>query len=63
MSADRIILGSDYPFPLGEQEPGKMIEGMQDLDNETKDKLLGLNACKYLNIDPKDFEEQEQVLM
>ena len=23
---DRICLGSDYPFPLGEHHPGKMIE-------------------------------------
>jgi aminocarboxymuconate-semialdehyde decarboxylase len=56
MTPERIILGSDYPFPLGEHEPGKMIEGMEDLDDETKAKILGLNACEFLNLDPKDFE-------
>ncbi len=27
MGADCIALGSDYPFPLGEQVPGSLIEG------------------------------------
>jgi len=25
-----IILGSDYPFPLGEHHPGKLIESITD---------------------------------
>src|SRR6185295_9992712 len=29
MGADKICLGSDYPFPLGEQQPGKLIEKMK----------------------------------
>ncbi len=28
IGADRIALGSDYPFPLGEQEPGRLVESM-----------------------------------
>jgi aminocarboxymuconate-semialdehyde decarboxylase len=55
MSPDKIMLGSDYPFPLGEHQPGKMIQDMVDLDDTTKQKLLGLNACAFLNLDPKDF--------
>jgi hypothetical protein len=31
MGAERIALGSDYPFPLGETVPGRMIESMDDL--------------------------------
>lgn len=26
MLQDRVVLGSDYPFPLGEHHPGKLIE-------------------------------------
>lgn len=55
MTQDKIILGSDYPFPLGEQEPGRMVEQMKDLDDETKRKILGMNACQFLKLDPKDF--------
>jgi aminocarboxymuconate-semialdehyde decarboxylase len=45
----KICLGSDYPFPLGEHHPGKMIEEMQ-LGSETKQKLLYQNAIEWLNI-------------
>ena len=33
---DRVILGSDYPFPLGEHHPGKLIESIQDWDADLK---------------------------
>lgn len=29
-------MGTDYPFPLGELEPGKLIESMAEFDAETK---------------------------
>lgn len=29
-------MGTDYPFPLGELEPGKLIESMGEFDAETK---------------------------
>lgn len=47
---DKIILGSDYPFPLGELEPGKLI-GSSDLSEAVKEKLLYKNAEGFLNID------------
>ena len=33
---DRIVLGSDYPFPLGEHRPGSLIEGMTEFDSALK---------------------------
>ena len=48
---DKIVLGSDYPFPLGEHHPGKMIESMSELDQATKDKLLWKNAVEFLGED------------
>lgn len=36
VGVDRVILGSDYPFPLGEHHPGKLIESIQDWDQNTK---------------------------
>ena len=47
---EKIVLGSDYPFPLGEHHPGKMIESMNELDQATKDKLLWKNAVEFLGI-------------
>eukprot|EP00158_Paraphelidium_tribonemae_P003122 Partr_v1_DN25896_c0_g1_i2_m2822 putative decarboxylase len=56
MSEDKVILGSDYPFPLGEEVPGKMVEEMDDLSDQVKRKILGLNACEFLGIDPDTFK-------
>jgi aminocarboxymuconate-semialdehyde decarboxylase len=47
MGEDKICLGSDYPFPLGEQHPGKLIESMT-LDVTLKEKLLFKNAENWI---------------
>ncbi len=36
MGEDNVVLGTDYPFPLGELHPGKLIESIQDWPNATK---------------------------
>ncbi len=51
MGEDKICLGSDYPFPLGEHTPGKLIEGLK-LANEIEEKLLYKNALDWLGITP-----------
>lgn len=48
--ADRVMLGTDYPFPLGELEPGKLIESMP-YDDETKEMLLSGSARKWLGLE------------
>uniref|UniRef100_G1NZ16 2-amino-3-carboxymuconate-6-semialdehyde decarboxylase n=1 Tax=Myotis lucifugus TaxID=59463 RepID=G1NZ16_MYOLU len=53
---DKVILGTDYPFPLGELEPGKLIESMEEFDAETKDKLKAGNALAFLGLERKQFE-------
>jgi aminocarboxymuconate-semialdehyde decarboxylase len=47
--ANRIALGSDYPFPLGENEPGKLIREM-NFDKATKELLLSGAALEWLNL-------------
>ena len=51
MGEDFICLGSDYPFPLGEHVPGKLIQQMK-LKKEVKDKLLFKNALDWLQLEP-----------
>ena len=51
---DRIALGTDYPFPLGELEPGKLIESMS-LSSEQRDKLLFRNALEWLGLPINQF--------
>jgi len=47
MGEDKICLGSDYPFPLGEQHPGKLIEQI-DFSASITEKLLYKNAQHWL---------------
>ena len=49
MGADKICLGSDYPFPLGEQRPGSLIEQMQ-LTKEITEMILYKNAKEWLGV-------------
>ena len=52
---NRIALGTDYPFPLGELQPGKLIESME-LSESTKQQLLTGTALEWLDIDKKQFD-------
>lgn len=45
---DKVLMGSDYPFPLGELNPGELIKSM-DWSANKKEKVLGSNALKWLN--------------
>lgn len=49
MGGDRICLGSDYPFPLGEHRPGELIEAHIQ-DAALKEKLLYKNAFEWLGM-------------
>ena len=52
MGEDKICLGSDYPFPLGEHLPGKLIEKMK-LGKKSEKKLFYRNAEVWLDINIK----------
>ncbi len=46
---EKIALGSDYPFPLGELSPGKLIKD-SDYDTRTKEWLLHKSAEEWLGL-------------
>ena len=48
---ERIMLGSDYPFPLGEYHPGQLIESITTLTAEEKEWLLYRSALQWLGIE------------
>jgi aminocarboxymuconate-semialdehyde decarboxylase len=50
--AERIALGSDYPFPLGEAHPGELIESIDDLLPNEKAQLLFGTAREFLGLVP-----------
>jgi aminocarboxymuconate-semialdehyde decarboxylase len=55
LGADRVALGTDYPFPLGEACPGALIESLPELPKKTRKKLLAGNALDFLGLKKKQF--------
>jgi aminocarboxymuconate-semialdehyde decarboxylase len=51
VGAERVALGSDYPFPLGEDEPGKLITSLTDLPPAARERLLSGTALEFLGLD------------
>ena len=47
---DRVCLGSDFPFPLGEHEPGAVIR-QAELDPHDEMAMLGHNALEWLGLE------------
>jgi aminocarboxymuconate-semialdehyde decarboxylase len=48
--AQRVALGSDYPFPLGEAHPGELIQSMKQLSSQEKTQLLSGTAREFLGL-------------
>ncbi|GAB1818803.1 amidohydrolase family protein [Herbidospora sp. RD11066] len=48
MGDDRVMVGSDYPYPLGERPAGKVVRDADFLDAAQRDKLLSGNALRFL---------------
>ncbi|VTU46684.1 putative metal-dependent hydrolase of the TIM-barrel fold protein (plasmid) [Variovorax sp. SRS16] len=50
MGTDRVMLGSDYPFPLGEQRIGQLIRDADFLGGDDRQRLLRGNAQAFFGI-------------
>jgi aminocarboxymuconate-semialdehyde decarboxylase len=48
MGEDRVLLGSDYPYPLGERPVGEVVRKAGFLTPDQREKLLGGNAFRFL---------------
>jgi aminocarboxymuconate-semialdehyde decarboxylase len=42
-------LGTDYPFPLGEDNPGELIK-LSNYSDDFKAMMLGTSALEWLNM-------------
>ncbi len=49
VGSNRVALGTDYPFPLGEAQPGALVESLS-LSEEVQRKLLFETAQEFLNM-------------
>ena len=57
MGEDRVMLGSDYPYPLGERPAGQVVRAASFLTPVQREKLLGGNALGFLG-DRRPFDSQ-----
>ena len=56
VGVERIALGTDYPFPLGELQPGRLIDSLDDLDAAQRARLLSGTALEFLGVDAARFD-------
>lgn len=50
MGVGRVMLGSDYPYPLGERPAGAVVRTASFLDDEDRARMLGGNAEAFLDL-------------
>lgn len=48
--ANRVALGTDYPFPLGERQPGALVESIPEFDEPIRNQLLFRTAQQFLGL-------------
>lgn len=48
LGADRLVLGTDYPFPLREEPPGAVIAALDGISQAERADLFGHNALRLL---------------
>jgi aminocarboxymuconate-semialdehyde decarboxylase len=53
--AHRLALGTDYPFPLGESLPGRLIDSLTDLSAESLERLRAGTALEFLGRRREEF--------
>ena len=61
MGADRVMLGSDYPFPLGEQEIGALVRAAP-FSEPDRAKIAGGNAAAFFGLAVEGTRTQEEPL-
>jgi aminocarboxymuconate-semialdehyde decarboxylase len=47
--ADRVVLGSDYPFPMGDLTPVDTLDAVEDLSDDDRELILGGNVERLLS--------------
>jgi len=52
MGAERVIMGSDYPYPIGERPAGRVVRDADFLSERDRSLILGGNAERFLALSP-----------
>ncbi|WP_403020785.1 amidohydrolase family protein [Salinibacterium sp. GXW1014] len=62
MGTEGVMLGSDYPYPLGESPSGHLIRSAGFLSEEQRRALLGGNALRFLGMEEATQPEPEALV-
>jgi aminocarboxymuconate-semialdehyde decarboxylase len=49
LGVERLVMGSDYPFPVREAPAGKVIDDLVGVSIEMRERMLGRNALRFLD--------------
>ena len=52
VGADRIVIGTDFPFPVASRDPVGDVLNVEDLDDGAKEAILGTTAARLLKLRP-----------
>ena len=50
VTPDNVLMGSDYPFDMGYDSPAEWVLGAPNVSDSDKEKILGVNAARLLDI-------------
>lgn len=52
MGVDKVLLGTDYPFPMGDQDPVSLVRSVPGLDKDEIQAIVGENAERLFPREP-----------
>jgi aminocarboxymuconate-semialdehyde decarboxylase len=50
-----VLLGTDYPFDMGEYDPVEHVYQANGITESDREKICGLNAFSLMKVDPAKF--------
>jgi aminocarboxymuconate-semialdehyde decarboxylase len=53
---DHVLLGTDYPFDMGEYDPVEHVYQANGITESDREKICGLNAFDLMKVDPAKFK-------
>jgi aminocarboxymuconate-semialdehyde decarboxylase len=45
-----VVLGTDYPFDMGEERPVQVVEGVEGLSDQDRERIKRGNALRLLGL-------------
>jgi aminocarboxymuconate-semialdehyde decarboxylase len=51
VGADHVLMGTDYPYDMGETDPVARVNRVAGISDDDKAKIIGLNAARLLGLD------------